>query len=198
MSTLTLEYKNTIFIDLLSDTANFIQVANAVTDYNIDPKKTDSVRMDGNIFAKKIHDIAYIVKWFFAFFFEHQSTYNPNMPIRMLEYFMKVLNTYMAALNLNRLRYGAALVEKPAFVPIVFYNGKRRLTADQRRIKYSTSDIQPPSYINTSPAATFTCVGGPPTVTLDFEVIVIDLLDPSSAKLLNKSPILSRERYTIG
>ncbi|MDR2749369.1 MAG: hypothetical protein LBC41_01800, partial [Clostridiales bacterium] len=46
------------------------------------------------------------------------------------------------------------------------------------------------SYINTSPAATFTCVGGPPTVTLDFEVIVIDLLDPSSEKLLNKSPIL--------
>ena len=54
--------------------------------------------------------------------YEHQSTYNPNMPIRGLMYNGKLYAKYIEENNLNI--YGEQLIKLPAPQYIVFYNGR--------------------------------------------------------------------------
>ena len=54
--------------------------------------------------------------------YEHQSTYNPNMPVRGLMYNGKLYAKYIENNNLNI--YGEQLIKLPAPQYIVFYNGK--------------------------------------------------------------------------
>lgn len=53
--------------------------------------------------------------------YEHQSTYNPNMPIRGMMYAAKLYEKYIETNNLNI--YGSTLMKLPAPQYVVFYNG---------------------------------------------------------------------------
>ena len=55
--------------------------------------------------------------------YEHQSTYNPNMPLRMLLYAGMLYSAYAQDLN----TYSDRLQRLPAPKMIVFYNGKKKL-----------------------------------------------------------------------
>ena len=54
-------------------------------------------------------------------FYEQQSTFNPNIPIRMLTYAGMVYNSYMEKNRLNK--YSPVLKHLPAPKLICFYNG---------------------------------------------------------------------------
>ena len=54
--------------------------------------------------------------------YEHQSTVNPNMPLRDLFYVSDLLQIYVKDFDL----YGRGLVKIPAPGFIVFYNGKEK------------------------------------------------------------------------
>ncbi|MDR1640839.1 MAG: Rpn family recombination-promoting nuclease/putative transposase [Clostridiales bacterium] len=180
-----IEHKSTTLIDLISEKERLIEVANAVTGCGIDPKQTEVRHIRGTLYNPKIYDACFILKWYMAFFLQHQSRWDPNTAIKMLDNFRRGLNTVV--LEREQDPESFTQFQLPAIIPLVFYNGRRRLTADQRRIKYSEGYAQVPDGISTN--NTFRLVGGPPK-QLDFEVIVIDLLDPSSEKLLEKSPTL--------
>lgn len=53
--------------------------------------------------------------------YEHQSSYNPNMPVRMLEYVGKLYSGYIAKNKANK--YGSTQIMLPVPKLVVFYNG---------------------------------------------------------------------------
>ena len=53
--------------------------------------------------------------------YEHQSSYNPNMPVRMLEYVAKLYSGYIAKNKGNK--YGSTQILLPVPKLVVFYNG---------------------------------------------------------------------------
>ncbi|HAL02903.1 MAG TPA: hypothetical protein DCP07_06040 [Lachnospiraceae bacterium] len=57
--------------------------------------------------------------------YEHQSSYNPNMPLRMLEYVGKTYSGYVKKNKLNK--YGERLIMLPVPKLVVFYNGTREM-----------------------------------------------------------------------
>ena len=67
--------------------------------------------------------------------YEHQSTVNPNMPLRGLLYFSQLYQQYIDKHKKNL--YGSVLVKIPAPQFIVFYNGDTKL---EDIIKYRLSD----------------------------------------------------------
>lgn len=54
--------------------------------------------------------------------YEHQSTYNPNMPLRLLGYVDELYSGYISRNKLNK--YGSKLIHLPVPKLVVFYNGR--------------------------------------------------------------------------
>ena len=59
--------------------------------------------------------------------YEHQSSYNPNMPLRGLLYFGKQYDKYLVSTGQRARVYGSTLVKIPTPKFIVFYNGDKRI-----------------------------------------------------------------------
>ena len=55
--------------------------------------------------------------------YEQQSTYNPNMPVRLLQYLGSLYEKYITERDLNK--YGSTLIPLPVPKMMVFYNGAR-------------------------------------------------------------------------
>ena len=55
--------------------------------------------------------------------YEQQSTYNPNMPVRLLQYAGNLYEKYFKENSLNK--YGGRLLQLPIPKLVVFYNGKK-------------------------------------------------------------------------
>lgn len=68
--------------------------------------------------------------------YEHQSSYNPNMPIRGLIYFAKLYERYLRMNDIDI--YGSSLKSLPLPRYFVFYNGNETDT-DQTELKLSTA-----------------------------------------------------------
>ena len=68
--------------------------------------------------------------------YEQQSSYNPNMPLRMLQYAGNLYERYVVEHKLNK--YGSALLELPVPRLVVFYNGERE-AADVTELRLSDS-----------------------------------------------------------
>ena len=67
--------------------------------------------------------------------FEHQSTVNPNMPIRGLMYFSRLYQNFLSKKEYDI--YGGTLIKLPEPKYVVFYNGKTNLPDI---VKYRLSD----------------------------------------------------------
>ncbi len=68
--------------------------------------------------------------------YEHQSSYNPNMPLRMLGYVDRLYSGYLTLHRLNK--YGSTLVKLPIPKLVVFYNGSSDVN-DEILLKLSDS-----------------------------------------------------------
>jgi hypothetical protein len=66
--------------------------------------------------------------------YEHQYTYNPNMPLRGLLYIGKLYQKYIEQREYNI--YGSKLIKIPAPQYVVFYNGDQKLP-DRMTLKLS-------------------------------------------------------------
>ena len=85
------------------------------------------------------NDVSYLVDNKIIVLAEHQSTVNPNMPLRCLEY---VTRLYEHIQN-PRDRYSRALKKIPVPVFYVFYNGRENIPA-QKILRLSDSFIKQP------------------------------------------------------
>lgn len=79
-------YKDTVFRMLFSDRKNLLSLYNAVNsrDYT-NPDDLEIVTLENAIYMGMKNDLAFIIDTN-LYLYEHQSTYNPNMPLRDLFY----------------------------------------------------------------------------------------------------------------
>ena len=116
-------YKDTVFRKLFSDRRNLLSLYNAIngTAYT-DETKLEIVTLENAIYMGMKNDLAFIIDTN-LFLYEHQSTYNPNMPLRDLFY---ISSEYQKLVDRKSL-YSSILLKLPAPNFIVFYNGKRKM-----------------------------------------------------------------------
>ena len=116
-------YKDTVFRKLFSDRRNLLSLYNAIngTAYT-DETKLEIVTLENAIYMGMKNDLAFIIDTN-LFLYEHQSTYNPNMPLRDLFY---ISSEYQKLVDKESL-YSSVLLKIPAPHFIVFYNGRRKM-----------------------------------------------------------------------
>ena len=80
------KYKDTVFRMLFADKTNLLSLYNAMngSDYH-DPSKLQIITLENAIYLGMKNDLAFIMDTN-LYLYEHQSTYNPNMPLRDLFY----------------------------------------------------------------------------------------------------------------
>lgn len=113
-------YKDTVFRMLFSDKVRLLQLYNAVNDTDYDnPNDLTITTLENAIYMSMKNDISCMVDMRLALF-EHQSTVNPNMPLRDLYY---VSDTF-AKFHNDKDMYSPRLIKLPNPRFIVFYNGE--------------------------------------------------------------------------
>lgn len=119
----TRTYKDRIFRMLLSDRKTALEVYNAMNDSNYDnPDELVFTTLKNAVYMGMKNDVSFIISSQLVLY-EHQSSINPNMPLRDLFYTACVLS----GLIMNENIYGKhqILVPEPKFV--IFYNGKEKM-----------------------------------------------------------------------
>ncbi len=113
------KYKDTVFRRLFSDRKNLLSLYNAIsgTAYE-NPDDLEIVTLENAIYMGMKNDLAFIIDTN-LFLYEHQSTYNPNMPLRDLFY---ISSEYQKLVDHKSL-YSSTQQKVPAPNFIVFYNG---------------------------------------------------------------------------
>lgn len=81
--------------------------------------------------------------------YEHQSTINPNMPLRGVFYFSELYETYIELYELDV--YGTKLIPLPLPQFVVFYNGEKD-APDRVDLKLSDAFVIPESNVAYTPA----------------------------------------------
>ena len=102
---------------------NTLSLYNALrgTDYtNVDD--IEITTMDDSIYMKMKNDVSFLV-FSYMELYEHQSSYNPNMPIRGLIYIGGLFDKYIKTHNLDV--YSSRKLELPTPRYVVFYNGDK-------------------------------------------------------------------------
>ena len=112
-------YKDSIFRMLFKDKRNLLSLYNALnkTEYT-DVGRLEITTLENAVYMNYKNDISFVFD-FELMLYEHQSTVNPNMPLRDLLYVTSILQKRISAENL----YGSkqVMIPNPRFV--VFYNG---------------------------------------------------------------------------
>ena len=116
------KYKDTVFRMLFTDRKNLLSLYNAVNGSHYeDADALEIVTLENAVYMGMKNDLAFIVDTG-LFLYEHQSTYNPNMPLRDLFY---ISGEYQKFVD-NRSLYSSSLQKIPAPNFIVFYNGTEK------------------------------------------------------------------------
>ena len=115
------KYKDVLFRKLFRNKKDLLDLYNALNGSTYtDPEELDVVTMEDVIFMKMKNDLSFIIGNSINLY-EHQSTWNPNMPLRGLLYFAQQFEGLVSARGDDI--YGKRRIELPTPVYIVFYNG---------------------------------------------------------------------------
>ena len=119
----TKKYKDTIFRMLFENKENLLSLYNAMNHKNYtDADALQVVTLENAIYMGMKNDLAFILDMN-LYLYEHQSTYNPNMPLRDLFY---ISNEYQK-LVVQKSLYSSVLQKIPAPKFVVFYNGTKEI-----------------------------------------------------------------------
>ena len=118
------EYKDRLFKAIFGNEEHrnwTLALYNAVngSDYD-DPSKIEFNTIENAVYLGMHNDVSFILYGIVSLY-EQQSTFNPNMPVRLLMYLGKVYDRYITAGKYNL--YGSKLIELPVPKLVVFYNG---------------------------------------------------------------------------
>ncbi|MBQ9141740.1 MAG: transposase, partial [Lachnospiraceae bacterium] len=130
-------YKDTVFRKLFSDRKKLLSLYNAVNDTHYTKEEDfEIITLDNAIYMSMKNDLAFLMD-FQMHLYEHQSTVNPNMPLRFLQYTAIEYEKLMDGKKL----YKSRRVKIPAPQYIVFYNGGKPQPEEQI-LKLSDSYIK--------------------------------------------------------
>ena len=113
------QYKSTLFAMIFSGKEELLELFNAVNgSHYTDPDELEIVTLENAVYMSFHNDISFILDMR-VYLYEHQSTVNPNMPLRFLEY---VADQYAGLVDAERI-YGSKVIPIPAPRFVIFYNG---------------------------------------------------------------------------
>ena len=164
------KYKDTIFRMLFSDKKNLLSLYNALNGKNYsDCDQLEIVTLENAIYMSMKNDLAFILD-LALFLWEHQSTYNPNIPLRDLMYIAKEYEKYIKEKGISLYSNRQQKIPAPQF--IVFYNGNRKIG---ECMEHRLSDA-------------YETVRGEPA--LELKVLVININEGYNQKLMESCRIL--------
>ncbi len=113
------KYKDTLFRALFSERKHLLSLYNAVNETNYTNEEDLEINtLENVIYLKMKNDISFLFG-FSLNLYEHQSSVNPNMPLRDLFYVADLLQKIVKDKNL----YSSSLVGIPTPKFVMFYNG---------------------------------------------------------------------------
>ena len=118
------EYKSDVFSMLMENKSYALEVYNALnhSDYR-NPEEVEIIRLERGISLSIRNDASFLIDMNMSFY-EYQSTYNPNMPLRSAIYYVNALEDWLRKKNLDLFSRRRIQVPTPHFV--VFYNGTEK------------------------------------------------------------------------
>ena len=162
------KYKDTVFRMLFSDKVNLLSLYNAINDSNYtDPNQLEIVTLENAVYMGMKNDLSFLIDTS-LFLYEHQSTYNPNMPLRDLFY---ISSEYQKLVDKKTL-YSSQLQKIPAPNFIVFYNGTER--QEDSWVNYLSEAFETP----------------PDEPNLELKVITLNINEGHNPKLMEQCQIL--------
>ncbi len=136
-------YKDSLFRLLFGreeNKQNLLDLYNALNDSNYTNKDNLTINtIDDVIYMKMKNDVSFILDNQMVLL-EHQSTYNPNMPLRGLLYFARL---YEGIVNLSKNIYYPKLIKIPTPQYIVLYNGTDRKIGNKKVLRLSDAFEKP-------------------------------------------------------
>ena len=134
-------HKDKLFRFIFRDKATLLQLYNAInqTSYE-DVSQLTITTLQNVIYLSYKNDISFLLDWALCLV-EHQSTWNPNIPLRGFLYFARLYRSYIEQTNANMYGTRRLLLPFPQF--LVFYNGVEE--RPEREVLYlSDSYAKPP------------------------------------------------------
>ena len=108
-----------------------------------DPDKLEIVTLDNAIYISMKNDLAFLLAGTINMY-EHQSTVNPNMPVRFMIYLAQEYQMLVESASSSL--YGNKLIPLPTPQCVVFYNGTEE-TPDEYELRLSSAfcnqDVEP-------------------------------------------------------
>ncbi len=115
------KYRDVLFRHLFREKKDLLDLYNALNGSTYqNPEELEVITMEDVIFMKMKNDLSFMIGNALNLY-EHQSTWNPNMPLRGMLYFAQQFEGLLASRNEDI--YSTKCVELPTPVYIVFYNG---------------------------------------------------------------------------
>ena len=121
-----------------------LSLYNAVNgSHHTDASKLKFELLDRGIFMRMENDNGFILDQVLGLY-EHQSTLNPNIPLRG---FLYCADIYKGMIDRHRLLYGSKLIKIPLPQYIVFYNGVQDMGGERKLLRLSDAfEKEDPNY----------------------------------------------------
>lgn len=123
MTKVNKKYKDRLFRLVFGDRGRLLDLYNALNGSHYEnPDALEITTLDDAVYLSMKNDLSFLVNGVLNLY-EHQSTYNPNMPVRGFFYLADVYRKYVVEYKLNL--YGSRLAKLPSPKYLVFYNGRK-------------------------------------------------------------------------
>ena len=117
------KYKDSLFRKIFSDRKDLLDLYNALNDTQYtDEEELTVTTLEDVIYISIKNDVSFLLGGTMNLY-EHQSSYNPNMPIRGLMYLARLYQNYIDDCEINV--FSPVLKHLPSPKFIVFYNGSK-------------------------------------------------------------------------
>ena len=133
-------YKDRLFVHMFGECENakkyFLELYNALHDTNLklEDTKIENVTLKDTVYVGEENDVSMLINDRLVVLAEHQSTINNNMPLRCLEYVVKIYQQFYS----DEDKYRKKLISLPAPEFYVFYNGSEAFPVESE-LKLSSS-----------------------------------------------------------
>lgn len=127
-------FKSRIFAMLYRDKKELLDLYNAVTGNHYEnPDELEINTLENAIYMSMQNDVSFLIDSRLSLY-EHQSTYNPNLPLKFLFY----VSDIYSALTKEAHLYGTKIIPIPTPNFLIFYNGEEEMP-DRQILKLSNA-----------------------------------------------------------
>ena len=134
--------RDTLFCKYVGTEENLLAISNAIRGtHHTDASGIQINTLKGSFYSNLKNDISFILDTLIMMLIEHQTTLNPNMPLRLLSYVDELFRLYLEPKK--RKIYSTELIKLPAPEFYVFYDGDD--TSFERKVLRLSDAFKAPS-----------------------------------------------------